>query len=121
MNPVRPRPTASTDVPQNPVHPVYRDGVGVRGLSTAQTPDGVGLATTDMTHAPNCQKPAAEPVTSWHAAPSVGPLGLEAERLQCTARRAEQRITDPFPSSGRALTCGDARPANAVLTLGGRS
>jgi hypothetical protein len=32
---------------------------------------------------------------------------------------SEQRTTDPFPVSGRALTCGDVRLANAVLTLGG--
>jgi len=35
----------------------------------------------------------------------------------------EQRITDPFPVSGRALTCGDARSANGLLTAsasGGR-
>ena len=29
--------------------------------------------------------------------------------------RGEQRITDPFPVSGRALTCGDVRLANSLL------
>lgn len=29
--------------------------------------------------------------------------------------RAEQRITDPFPPSGRPLTCDDATSANDLL------
>jgi hypothetical protein len=28
---------------------------------------------------------------------------------------SEQRTTDPFPPSGRALTCGDVRLANGLL------
>ena len=31
------------------------------------------------------------------------------------ASRAEQRTTDPFPPSGRPLTCDDARSANGLL------
>jgi hypothetical protein len=31
------------------------------------------------------------------------------------ASRAEQRTPDPFPPSGRALTCDDARLANSLL------
>jgi len=41
MNPVQPRPTASADVPSNPVHPVYRDGVGVSGPAQPKSVDGV--------------------------------------------------------------------------------
>ena len=46
-------------------------------------------------------------VTSWHPAPSKGPL------------ETGQRMTDPFPPPGMALTCDDARLANGLLTLGG--
>jgi hypothetical protein len=49
MNPVQPRPTPSTDAPSNPVHPVYKDGVGVSGSGTTQTLDGVNSTTTTRT------------------------------------------------------------------------
>jgi hypothetical protein len=41
---------------------------------------------------------------------NVVPSSGEAGR-----RRTEQRITDPFPPSGRPLTCDDARSANGLL------
>ena len=36
-------------------------------------------------------------------------------RASMQVSRAEQRITDPFPPSGRPLTCDDARLANGLL------
>lgn len=76
------------------------------------------MTTSDRTAMTNYKN--RQPLTSWHAAPPVGPLETGVGRARCTPQQAEQRITDPFPPPGRALTCDDARPANGLLTLGGR-
>jgi hypothetical protein len=47
VDPVQPRPTTSTDALPNPVHPVYRDGVGVGVVEAPMLLDGVTGLETD--------------------------------------------------------------------------
>jgi hypothetical protein len=63
------------------------------------------MTNTDRSKPVNYKNPA-QPLISWHAAPSMGPLGSEVERARCTARskRSGERCKC-WPMKGRKV-CG---------------